>query len=161
MMKTEVLKEHEWLQKLVGRWTSEAEMAMGPGKPSEKSRGSETVRSLGGLWVLAEGEGEMPGGGNATMLMTLGYDPKRKRYVGTWVGSMMTHMWIYDGSLDTARKVLTLESDGPSFAGEGKMAKYRDVIELESDDLRTLTSHVLGDNGEWSRFMTATYRRQK
>ena len=38
---------------------------MEPGKPSEKSQGTECVRTLGGLWILAEGEGEMPGGGAA------------------------------------------------------------------------------------------------
>lgn len=41
------------------------------------------------------------------------------------------------------------------------MGKYRDVIELVSDDHRTLTSHVLGDDGTWRKFMTAHYRRTK
>jgi len=160
-MKTEAQKEHQWLDKLVGEWTSEAEMNMGPDKPAEKCLGTETVRSLGGLWTVAEGQGEMPGGGSATMIMTLGYDPQRKRYVGTWIGSMMTHLWIYDGALDPAEKVLTLETEGPNFSAGGKMAKYRDVIEFKSDDHRVLTSHTLGDDGEWHQFMTANYLRKK
>jgi hypothetical protein len=159
-MITEPQKEHHWLQKLIGEWTSEAECEAGPDQPSSKTKGSEKVRSLGGMWVLCEGEGEMPGGGAATMLMTLGYDPQRKRYVGTWIGSMMTHLWVYDGWLDAAGKVLTLESEGPSFAGDGTMAKYRDIIEFISDDHRTLSSHVLGDDGNWRGFMTAHYRRK-
>jgi hypothetical protein len=160
-MNTEPQKEHQWLHKLVGEWTYEAEASMEPGKPPEKSGGTESVRSLGGLWVLAEGQGEMPGGGPATMIMTLGYDPLRKRYVGTWIGSMMTHLWVYDGALDAAERVLTLGAEGPSMAGDGKMAKYRDVIEIKSDDHRLLTSHLLGDDGKWSQFMTASYRRKK
>ncbi|MGH8728980.1 MAG: DUF1579 domain-containing protein, partial [Burkholderiales bacterium] len=112
-MKTEPQKEHEWLQKLVGEWTYESDCSMGPGKPNEKFKGTESVRSLGGLWILAEGRGEMPGGGAATMLITLGYDPQRKRYVGTWIGSMMTYLWVYDGGLDAAGKVLTLNAEGP------------------------------------------------
>jgi hypothetical protein len=159
-MMAEPQKEHRWLQKLVGEWTSEAEM-MEPGKPPEMVKGTESVRSLGGLWFLAEGQGEMPGGGEATMLMTLGYDPQTKRYVGTWIGSMMTHLWIYDGELDAAERVLTLNAEGPSMAGDGKMAKYKDVIEVKSDDHRVLTSHVLGDDGNWQHFMTANYRRKK
>ena len=103
----------------------------------------------------------MPGGGAATTLMTLGYDPTTRRYVGTWVGSMMTHLWIYDGALNAAERVLTLESDGPSMAGDGKMARYRDAIEQKSDDHRVLTSSVLGDDGKWQQFMTMTYRRKK
>ena len=160
-MKVEPQKEHQWLHKLVGEWTCEAEATMEPGKPPEKSSGTESVRSLGGLWILAEGQGEMPGCGPATMMMTLGYDPQKKRYVGTWIGSMMTHLWVYDGSLDAAEKVLTLDAEGPSMAGDGKMAQYRDVIELKSDDHRVLTSHVRGDDGTWQAFMTAHYRRRK
>ena len=119
-------EEHHWLQQLVGEWTSEAQMAMTP-DPAETCKGTESVRSLGGLWILAEGPGEMPGGGRATMLMTLGYDPVKKRYVGTWVGSMMTHMWLYEGELDSSRMVLTLNSEGPDMlpgAPPGRLARY-------------------------------------
>jgi len=46
-----------------------------------KFNGTESVRSLGGLWILAEGQGETPGSGSATTILTLGYDPQRKRFV--------------------------------------------------------------------------------
>ena len=165
-MHTEPQKEHQWLQKLIGEWTSESECDAGPGQPRQKLTGTETVRSLGGLWTLAEGQGEMPGGGVARMLMTLGYDPQRKRYVGTWVGSMMTHLWVYDGELDPAGKVLTLNAEGPAFGPDGvpvagKTAKYQDVIEFVSDDHRTLTSRTRGEDGTWHQFMRADYRRTK
>jgi hypothetical protein len=123
--------------------------------------GTEHVRSLGGLWILAEGQCEMPGGGTATTLMTLGYDPQKKRFVGTWIGSMMTYLWVYDGELDAAERVLTLNAEGPSMATEGKIEKYKDVIEFKSDNHRVLTSHMLGDDGEWHGFMTANYRRKR
>jgi hypothetical protein len=94
--------------------------------------------------------------------MTLGYDPLDKHYVGTWVGSMMTHLWVYHGTLDADERVLTLNTEGPDMspAGKGKTARYRDVIELKSDDHRVLTSHALGDDGQWHGFMTAHYRRK-
>src|SRR4030095_16943034 len=156
-------REHKWLQKMVGEWTSEAEMATEPGKPRETCKGTESVRSLGGLWVLAEGQGEMPGGGGpATMVLTLGYDPQRKRFVGTWVGSMMTHLWVYNGSLDAAERALTLEAEGPSMeAPESKTGKYRDVMEFRTDDHRVLSSYTLGADGAWRQFMTVHYRRKK
>jgi hypothetical protein len=160
-MNTEPQNEHQWLQKLVGEWTYESECSMGSDKPPEKFKGSESVRSLGDLWVLCEGRGEMPGGGMATTLMTLGYDPQKQRYVGTWVGSMMTHLWVYDGYLDPEEKVLMLNAEGPSWAEEGKLAKYKDVIEIQSEDHRVLRSHMLGDDGQWHQFMTAHYRRNK
>jgi len=160
-VKVEPQREHHWLQKLVGEWTYEGEASMKPGAPPEKSSGTETVRSLGGLWILAEGRSQMPDGSPATTVMTLGYDPQKKQYVGTFVGSMMTYLWLYHGALDAAGTMLSLETEGPSMAAEGKMAKYRDVIELKSDDHRVMTSHILGDDGEWVGFMTATYRRRK
>jgi hypothetical protein len=160
-MKPELTKEHEWLQRLVGEWTSEAEASMGPDKPPEKFKGTDSVRSLGGAWVLCEGRSEMPGGGTGTTLMTLGYDPARKRFVGTFIGSMMTHMWLYDGQLDAAGKVLTLDTEGPDFSVPGKYAKYKDAVEIKSDDQRILTSHFQGEDGKWIGFMTAHYRRVK
>jgi hypothetical protein len=160
-MKSEPQKEHQWLQQLVGEWTYEAEATMEQGQPPSKFEGYERVRSLGGLWILAEGQGEMPGCGAATTVLTLGYDPQKQRYVGTWVGSMMTHLWEYDGALDAAGRVLTLNAEGPHMAAEGKMAKYKDVIEIKSEDHRVLTSHILGEDGEWHAFMTANYRRMR
>jgi hypothetical protein len=160
-MKAEPQQEHQWLQKLVGEWTYEVEATMEPGQPPSKCEGSERVWSLGGLWIVAEGQGEMPGGGPATTLLTLGYDPQRQRYVGTWIGSMMTHLWMYDGALDATGRMLTLTTEGPDMAAEGKTARYKDVIEFKSDDYRVMTSHMLGDDGEWHGFMTAHYRRVK
>jgi hypothetical protein len=164
-MNTEPEKQHQWLQKFVGEWTYEGEVLMGPDQPPEKSTGTESVRSLGNLWIVAEGQGEMPGCTTAaTTLMTLGYDPQKQRYVGTWVGSVMTYLWLYDGELDAAETVLTLNAEGPAMSensrADGKMAQYKDVVEFKSDDHRLLTSHVLGDDGQWIQFMSVHYRRQ-
>jgi hypothetical protein len=153
-------KEHQWLQKFVGEWTYETEALMGPDQPPVKSTGTETVRSLGGLWILAEGQGEMPCVGTATTLMTLGYDPQKQNYVGTWVGSMMTYLWQYQGELNASETVLTLHNEGPSMLRDDTMAKYKDVIEFKSDDHRVVTSHMLRDDGQWQQFMTAHYRRK-
>ena len=105
-----------------------------------------TVRGLGDLWSVGESRGEMPGGGQSITIMTLGYDPQKERYVGTFVGSMMTNLWVYEGSLDESGNVLTLDTEGPGMK-KGTMAKYKDVIEFKTDDLRTLTSLVQGEDG--------------
>jgi hypothetical protein len=160
-MNTAAQKEHQWLQKLVGEWAFEGEATMEPGKPPETFKGAEHVRSLGGLWVVAEGQGDMPGGGPATTIMTLGYDTRTKRYVGTFVASMMAHLWIYDGALDAREEALSLDAEGPGMAADAPMATYRDVIEFKSDDHRVLTSQTLGEDGQWHRFMTAHYRRKR
>jgi hypothetical protein len=156
-------KEHEWLHKLVGTWAAEMECSMGPGQPTTKGTATETVRSIGGLWVVAEGQGDLPGCGPATMMMSLGFDPQKGRFVGTFIGSMMTHLWIYDGALDASGRALILDAEGPNCAGpaDGKLAKYQDIIEWQSDDRRVLRSRMLGEDGTWREFMTAQYRRTK
>jgi hypothetical protein len=73
---------------------------------------------------------------------------------------MMTHMWIYEGRLDPAGNVLTLDAEGPAYTGEG-MTKYRDTIEFQNDDHRVQTSsYQRGDDG-WHPFMTTHYHRAR
>ena len=140
--------EHRWLHKLVGSWEFETDCNMGPDQSPMKSRGTEIVRSLGGLWTIGEGECPMPDGVTGQTIMTLGFDPVSNRFVGTFVASMMTHLWPYNGALDAAGKILTLDSEGPVFTGTGT-AKYQDSIEFVSDDHRILRSQFLGADGLW------------
>jgi hypothetical protein len=161
MPKPKPQKEHYWLKRLVGEWTFEGEAMMEPGQPSIKFEGVERVRALGDVWVIAEGEGEMPGGGGLSQsVMTLGYDPQKKRFVGTFITTMGANLWLYDGSLDAAEKELALESEGPSMTGDGKTSSYRDSIEIESDERRYMTSHVQQADGSWSQMMKMTYKRK-
>ena len=156
MMKVEPQAGHRWLQQLVGDWTFEGTM----GDPSSDTcRGRERVRALGDIWIVGEGEGDMPGGGTGRTMITLGYDPAAKRFRGTWVGSMMTALWVYEGTLEG--DVLTLDTEGPDFVHEGRTARYRDVIELASPDHRVLRSQTVGEDGKWTTFMTAHYRRER
>jgi hypothetical protein len=154
-------KEHNWLEKLVGEWTFEGEAVMAPGEAPHKFSGVEKVRSLGGLWFIAEGQHDSTDGGPATSIMSVGYDPARGRYVGTWIGSMMPNMWVYDGELDDTERALSLFTEGPSMTGDGKTARYKEVIEFRSGDERSFTSHVQGADGGWQQLLTMTYRRRK
>jgi hypothetical protein len=153
-------KEHQWLDKFIGEWTWESECIMGPDQPPTKTKGTEVVRSLGGVWIVAEGEGEMPDGNLGKTIMTLGFDPQKDRFVGTFIGSMMTYLWPYNGSLDANGKILTLDSEGPNFSS-GAIAPYQDIIEWVSSDRKILTSQIQMDDGTWNHFMTAHYYRQK
>jgi hypothetical protein len=153
-------KEHEWLRQLIGDWTYTSVAEMEPGAPKETFTLRESTRALGDIWVVSEGEGEMPDGRIGRMLITLGYDAARKRFVGSWIGSMMTNMWVYDGELDESGRVLTLDCEGPSMNGDGSIGKYRDVIELTPDGERTLKSFTQKPDGSWQQFMVATYQRR-
>lgn len=153
-MHVELSKEHRWLDQLVGEWSCEMEASMAPGAPPETHTSRERVRSLGGAWVLCEGE--MGSGGT---LITLGYDPMKGRFVGSFIGSMMTNQWIYEGELDESGDALVLSTRGPSPIGDGSMADYLDTIRIRDPDHRTLSSSFHAPDGEWHRFMTAEYTR--
>lgn len=152
-------EQHEWLRRLVGDWVYESGAPAEPGEPAETVTGRETVRSLGDIWIIAESEGEMPGGGAGRMVMTLGYDPAEQRFIGTWLGSMMHHLWVYRGDLDATGRVLTLEASGPDFQDPSATRQYRDIIEVVDENERLLISRILGDDGEWREIMRARYRR--
>jgi hypothetical protein len=153
-------KEHAWLRQFAGEWEAESEMVVEPGKSPVKCKATETARVIGGFWVMGEFKGEFMGA-PMTGVMTLGYDPAKKKYVGTWVCSMCDHLWTYEGTVDASGKVLTLETEGPNPAAPGKTAKMRDVIEWKDKDTRVMTSAMLGDDGKWHPFMTMTARRKK
>lgn len=159
-MHAEPQKEHKWLEKIVGEWTCVIESQMGSDQPKETVEGVEESRSLGGLWVISEGRMNLPGGTPGISIMSLGYDPESGKFRGTFIASMMTYLWTYEGSLDADEKILTLDAEGPDFTSR-KLVKYQDIIEFIGDDHRTLSSQVLDDDGNWNRFMTAHYRRKK
>ena len=152
-------KEHDWLKQFEGEWELVNEITTEPGKPPVTCKGTETVRVLGGLWIVGEIKGEFMGT-PMTGIMTVGYDTGKKKYVGTWVCSMCDHLSRYEGSVDAAGKVLTLECEGPS-PETGKLVKMKDVVEFKDKDTRVMTSSMLGEDGKWTTFMTMTARRKK
>ena len=93
-------------------------------------------------------------------VLTLGYDSAKQKFVGTWVDSMLNHMWHYEGTLDDSGKVLTLMTEGPSFTDPNQTAKYKEVLELKDKDHKVFSSHVQVD-GEWVKFVTVEGKRVK
>jgi len=158
-MDATAMDEHRWLERFVGEWTWEMEADGEPGQPGHRLTGTERVRSLGGVWVVCEGEGAMPDGGQAQTIMTLGFDSSTGRFTGTFVGTMMHHLWLYDGEIDREGSVLTLDTEGPGFEDPSKLSRYRDTITFHGDDHRVLASSYQGADGTWHEFMASHYRR--
>jgi hypothetical protein len=148
--------QHEWLKRMIGEWTFD-----GGGESPEGEHsfgGKETVRAIGDVWIIGESVGAM-GGIESHMVVTLGYDPVKARFVGTWVGSMMANLWVYDGEMDESGNAVNLYAEGPAFDGSGRIDVYRDRMELRSDDHRVLTSAVRNEDGSWKQFMEMHFRR--
>jgi hypothetical protein len=150
-------KEHEWLKQLAGEWDLSFEMYMDPAKPMS-GKGTETTKMLGGFWAQSEMKCtmmEQPMSGN----MTLGYSPEKKKYIGTWVDSMGSQLWTYQGTVDESGKILTLDTEGPCPMQGGKICAFKEVIEIKDKDNRTFSSSVQMD-GKWVKMMQVTYKRR-
>jgi hypothetical protein len=158
-MGTKPVPEHEWLQKLVGEWRVETVMSMGPDQPKQTSQGTESVKSLGGLWAHGEGHAAMPDGTPMTYYSALGYDVSFKEYRGCWFASASSHLWKQTGELSADGRTMTLNCVGPDMVKDGETANYRDVIELLDENHRTMTSYGQDEKGEWQEFMKASYTR--
>ena len=150
--------EHAWLQPLEGEWSGAGEGLAAPDQPPVKTKGAATGRSLGGFWILLECRGDVAGA-PFTGLLTLGYDAAKKKYVGSWVDSMTATQWRYEGSLDEAGKLLTLETEGLSPL-TGKLEKFRETIERKDKDAWILRSSIQAD-GKWVEFLKMSYTRKE
>lgn len=149
---------HLWLQRMVGEWTVETEFTMSDGATARAS-GHESVRPLGEYWVVIESACPMPDDGSeGHMIISLGYDHRKARFVGSVVGSMMTGLWVYEGDLD-ADGTLVLDADGEDMADDTKTATYRDTTRWEGDDVRVSTSHAQDESGAWQPFMAVRSTR--
>lgn len=134
---------------------------MTEGEPPSTFRGTEVARMIGGLWIQAEGLGTMPDGTTAISQLTVGFDSEKGRYVGTWLSSTMPNLWVYEGAVDDAGTVLTLNTSGPHMSGDGRTARYRELLEWKSDDLRTFTSEMENEDGSWQQVVSMEYHRVK
>ncbi|MDS7596444.1 DUF1579 domain-containing protein [Agrobacterium tumefaciens] len=154
-------KEHAFLNRIVGDWvmiSSTGHENYDANDPDQVF--TEKVRSIGGLWIVGEGSGKMPDGTQMTAVITVGFDPLKDRFVGTWVGSMMSNLWVYDGWLEADGKTLTLESEGPAFDGSGRTDIYHDVLVLHDDNHRSFSGSVKKPDGSFETFMTSEFRRK-
>ena len=144
--------EHQELKKLAGTWDATVEMLSPPGGPA--SKGTETNTLIGdGLWVVSDFKAEMmqkPFQGHGVW----GWDPAKKKYVGTWVDTMSTGLTLSEGTFDPATKTMTdtMEMPGP----DGKPMKVKSTTEWKDADTRVFTM-FMGDTPS----MRITYKRKK
>jgi hypothetical protein len=151
-------KEHDWLKQFAGEWETEADLFMEPGKPPVKSKGSENVRLIGDFWLMGEFKGDFMGA-PMTGIMTIGFDSKKKKFVGTWICNMSDCICNYEGALKG--QTLSLDTEGPHPSDPNKTCKMRDVVELKDINTKVLTSTMQNDDGSWTTIMTMKARRKK
>lgn len=152
--------EHKWLEQFVGDWETTAKSEESPDVPSMTCEGTIKSQMLGGFWVVNRTTNKVQGM-EIEAVQSIGYDPKKKKYIGTYVDSVMSHMWIYEGTVDKTGKILTLEAEGPNMMEPGKTAMYRDIYEFKSKDEIIATAQYQDPSGNWVTMMKGTAKRVK
>lgn len=93
-------KEHEVLKSDVGTWDAKMKLFHTPGAEPTVQDATETVELMpGGMWLLTTYESkimDMPFSGRGVT----GYDPVKKKYVGTWVDNLNPHLHLIEGDYD-------------------------------------------------------------
>ena len=147
--------EHELLKKDVGTWDATVEILMPPAPPS---KGVETnTLGPGGLWLIGDFKSEMMGAPFQGHGVT-GYNPFKKKYVGTWVDSMSPGLSTTEGTYDPKTKTMTTWIEGPN--PDGSMMKMRTTSEWKGSDTRVFTMYApTGPDKEFPA-LKITYKRR-
>jgi hypothetical protein len=150
---------HKLLQLDEGEWDAEMSLFLQPGAPPLVSQCSETNELLpGGLWVISRFEGNIAGAPFSGVGMN-GYDPVKKKYVGSWVDSMTPHMMTYEGDYDEASKTLTTAAQGRD-PQSGEVVVYKQIARHVNENTRTFEMHAPGADGEYEKMMEIKYTRR-
>jgi Protein of unknown function (DUF1579) len=156
------LPEHKILAADEGAWDATIRTYMrGPDAEPSVSKGSEVNEVLpGGLWVLSKFEGDF-GGMKFLGRGQFGYDPVKKKYVGTWLDSTSTILSVLEGDYDAKTKTMTFVGDGYD---PGQKVKFTQkmVTTTKDDGTRVFTLYMkyAGQPAE-AKFMEITYTKRK
>ena len=153
--------EHQILAADAGTWDATIKSFMGgPDSDPVVSKGVETNEVLmGGLWVLSRFEGSF-GPGKFEGRGQFGYDPIKKKYVGTWIDSLSPNLSVLEGEYDPKTKTMTYKGEG--VAPEGVKYTQRMVTTTKDDGSRVFTLYMkVGEAKDEAKFMEITYTKRK
>ena len=154
-------QQHEEMAREVGVWDAESTMWMTPDAEPVASKGVETNRMVGKMWLISEYEGDMMGQ-KFTGHAQLGYDPLKKKYVGTWIDSIGPFMFTLEGDYDVATHTITMMMTGIG-AMTGKHETAKNITRYIDYDTKVFEMHmpVEGQDGKWWKMMEIKYKRRK
>lgn len=151
---------HQKLQPFVGNFDCRVRSWMDPNKPPEDSAGtSEAKWIFGDRFIEQTFEGSMMGQAFNGLGYT-GYDNVKKKYVGTWMDSMGTGIYINSGTVDASGKIWTFKGnmDDPL---TGKAISVDQKLTLTDNDHHTFEMWMAGPDGKKFKTLEIEYSRKK
>ena len=148
-------KEHEFLQKLEGKWNATTTLWMQPGAPPTSGTGfAQNEMILGGRFLQSSYEGQLfdsPFHG----LAFDGYDRLNKKYVSTWMDNHGTMMMNFEGGVEGDVRTLVSEFNAP---GGKKRMKW--VTTIISNKEHKTVGYESTDGAEYRKHIEIVYTRQ-
>jgi hypothetical protein len=149
--------EHEILKKEAGVWDASVETTTPDGK-TDVSKGLETNTLMaGGLWLITDYKGKF-GGQPFEGHGIMGYDPHKKKYIGSWADSMSAGLSTMEETYDASKKTMSGWMEGPD--ENGKPMKMNAATVWKDDNTRVFTMAMTGPDGKEVTFMKITYTRR-
>ena len=149
--------EHQKLAVFVGVWDAQMEYVGMDGKPAKSNGTYVRKQPMGAFWLVDNFQAQMMGQqfrGHGTT----GYDPAKKKYVGSWVDSMTPSMMVTEGSFDKTGKILTMSGMGPGH--DGTPVVHRTVTTIKDKNTHVFEMFIPTPDGTEMKVMTIVYKRR-
>ena len=150
---------HTRLARLAGSWITKTKGWMEPDKPPVESAGTCRQKMiLDGRFLQQEYTGKMMGS-PFKGINVIGYDNHTKKYVSTWIDSMSTGIYLFEGTASPNGKTITQESryDDPV---RGPMT-WRSVSRIINADTTAYEMFITAQGGKEEKMMEMTLTRKK
>jgi hypothetical protein len=148
--------DHKVLEKDVGTWDAEIVIRM-PGAPPQESKGVAVNRLVADrMWLVSDFKNETTGFEGHGVF---GYDPHKKKYVGTWVDPMRASLDPMEGTWDAATRTMTFTV---FHSGPRGSSQWRETTQTLDDDTQVFRIFMGPPSVPVeSEVMTVTYRRRR
>jgi len=151
-------KEHAFLKKFAGKWEGTMSMREAADQPWKECKGTEQARMMGEFWAIGEWKAEsaeMPMQGIAIT----GYDPVKKKYVVTWIDSLMPSFTLGEGTVDKSGNILTTEVKTTD-CRTGEPVTMTMVQEFKDKDKQVWSMRMKGKDGKEFECMKGESKRR-
>jgi hypothetical protein len=150
---------HNFLAKMEGTWDAKNKYSMESDQPAMESTGTvEQKMILGGRYLQQEHSSEMMGA-PFTGINLIGYDNHTKKYVSTWIDTMSTGIYYFEGTASPDGKVITQEChyDDPV---KGPTV-WRSITRLVDEDTVVYEMYGVDKNGKEEKMGETTLTRRR
>jgi Protein of unknown function (DUF1579) len=154
--------EHKIVTADEGTWDATVKSYQSPDSEPIVSKGVEVNTVVtGGLWLSSVFKGDF-GGMAFEGHGQFGYDPSKKKYVGTWIDSFSPSLIVLEGTYSPETKTMTYVGEVGSPTDSSKIT-YKMVTTTKSDSSRVFTLYMTGTptGGKEAKAMQIEYTKRK